>query len=152
MKHPTTANPPLGDHSLARAKLSATPPTPLVLSKPVKRSKPGAPGNATGSPNAGEASKSAQSTSEEDALRKEAEEQARKLVEGEGEAAAPKLQELHDKSQPEPSPKTDTAPLGKLATRMKSLLRRNTSEKKREKNKKQHQEFDRLEDAHWSEM
>lgn len=79
----------------------------------------------------------------------EAEAQARKLVE---EEEAAKSQDVTEKSQPLPSPKTETAPFGKLATRMKSLLRRNTSEKKKEKKSKPQQEYDRLDDAHWSEM
>lgn len=67
-------------------------------------------------------------------------------------ASVPKTQEYGDSTQPEPSPKSDTAPLGKLATRMKSLLRRNTSEKKKEKKPKPQQEFVSLDDAHWTEM
>lgn len=143
--------PPSDHHSVVRPKLSTASSTPFALSKPIKRSKVAAPASTSVSPTTTTAPKTVQATSEKDSLRKEAEERARKLVEEE-EAATTKPHEAQDKSQPQPSPKTDTAPLGKLATRMKSLLRRNTSEKKKEKNKKQQQEFDRLEDAHWSEM
>jgi hypothetical protein len=143
--------------SLVRPKIPTASSTPLALSKPIKRTKPAVPTRATTadvsevarntSTNEKKAIASEETTTEEDALRKEAEAQARKLVEEEEAAAKP--QEI---AQPEPSPKTDTAPLGKLATRMKSLLRRNTNEKKKEKKSKPQQEFDRLEDAHWSEM
>ncbi|KAF3037951.1 hypothetical protein E8E12_005520 [Didymella heteroderae] len=134
------------DCTLARPKLPTASSTPLALSKPVKRAKPAAPMRSTTTdiPNV------AKTSSEEDALRKEAEAQARKLVQDEEEAA--KSQDATEKPQPLPSPKSDTAPLGKLATRMKSLLRRNTSEKKKEKRNKPQQEYDRLDDAHWSEM
>ncbi|KAJ4991011.1 hypothetical protein SVAN01_03582 [Stagonosporopsis vannaccii] len=152
IKQPPTASPSSEDHSLARPKLLTAYQSPLALSQPVKRARPAVPTNTTSCLTARDAPKPAQSTSEQDTLRQEAEEQVRKLIEGEEQAVVPKPQELRDMSQPESSVKTDTAPLGKLATRMKSLLRRNTSEKKREKNRKQQQEFDRLEDAHWSEM
>ncbi|KAL1601323.1 hypothetical protein SLS59_005477 [Nothophoma quercina] len=157
--------------SLIRPKLPTAASTPLALSKPVKRTKPAALIRATTtdvpkvrkdssvSTNEKKSLASAETTAEEDTLRKEAEAQARKLVEEEEAAAAPTAKSppaATTKSQevvaPEPSPKTDAAPLGKLATRMKSLLRRNTSEKKKEKKSKPAQEFDRLEDAHWSEM
>lgn len=134
------------DRSFARPKLPTASSTPLALSRPVKRAKPAAPTRATTT----DVLKVAKTTSEEDALRKEAEAQARKLVEEEEAAAKP--QDAADKLQPLPSPKSDTAPLGKLATRMKSLLRRNTSEKKKEKKSKLQQEYDRLDDSHWSEM
>ncbi|KAJ4375666.1 hypothetical protein N0V86_007199 [Didymella sp. IMI 355093] len=134
------------DHALARPKLPTASSAPLALSKPVKRTKPAALTRATTT----DVSKVAKTTSEEDALRKEAEAQARRLVEEE--EATAKSQDATEKLQPLPSPKTDTAPLGKLATRMKSLLRRNTSEKKKEKKSKPQQEYDRLDDTHWSEM
>lgn len=144
---------------LARPKLSAASSTPLALSKPTKRNKPSIPARAIT-----DVSKVSKTISEEELLRREADAKARRLVEAEEAAAVSevtavtvpvaisKLQEAGDKLQPEPSPKTDSAPLGKLATRMKSLLRRNTSEKKKEKKVKPLQEFDRLEDAHWTEM
>ncbi|KAJ8115042.1 hypothetical protein OPT61_g3220 [Boeremia exigua] len=147
-KQPLHPSPPSKDCTLAKPKLATASSRPLILSKPLKKTK-------TATPNAAATvtRKAAQQTNEEDTLRKDAEAQARKLVEEEETAeAAAKSQGATDKLQPEPSPKTDTAPLGKLATRMKSLLRRNTSEKKKEKKGKTHQEFDRLEDAHWSEM
>lgn len=131
---------------LSRPKLPTASSTPLVLSKPVKRAKPTAPIRATTT----DVPTVAKVNSEEDALRKQAEAQARKLVEEE--EAVAKSQDAADKLQPLPSPKSDTAPLGKLATRMKSLLRRNTSEKKKEKKSKPQQEYDRLDDSHWSEM
>ena len=44
------------------------------------------------------------------------------------------------------------APLGKLASKMKLMLRRkNTSEKKKTKKVREHEEVVRLEDVHWSE-
>ncbi|KAF3002559.1 hypothetical protein E8E13_007809 [Curvularia kusanoi] len=144
---------------LARPKLSAASSMPFALSKPTKRNKPSVPARAIT-----DVSKTSKSISEEDLLRREADAKARRLVEAEEAIAASDLvavtvpvavskrQEAGDKQQPEPSPKTDSAPLGKLATRMKSLLRRNTSEKKKEKKVKPPQEFDRLEDAHWTEM
>ncbi|KAJ4338770.1 hypothetical protein N0V87_003685 [Didymella glomerata] len=134
------------DRTRARPKLPTTSSTPLALSKPVKRAKPAAPTRSTTT----DVPKVAKTANEEDALRKEAEAQARKLVEEE--EAAARLQDAADKLQVLPSPKSDTAPLGKLATRMKSLLRRNTSEKKKEKKSKPQQEYDRLDDSHWSEM
>ncbi|KAF1923699.1 uncharacterized protein M421DRAFT_74733 [Didymella exigua CBS 183.55] len=85
-----------------------------------------------------------------DILRNEAEIQAKKLVEEE--EATARLQDATDKVQPSLSPKTEIAPLGKLATRMKSLLRRSTSEKKKDKKSRSQQEYDRLGDTHWSEM
>lgn len=133
------------DRTLARPKLPTASSTPLALSKPVKRTKPTAPTRAT----TADVPKVAKTISEEDGLRKEAEAQARKLVEDE---EAARSQDATEKSQPPASPKSETAPLGKLATRMKSLLRRNTSEKKKEKKTKPQQEYDRLDDAHWSEM
>ncbi|KAF2623005.1 hypothetical protein BU25DRAFT_414769 [Macroventuria anomochaeta] len=145
VKQPANPVPALEGCTLVRPKLPTATSTPLALSKPVKKTKQAAPTRATTT----DVSKLASTTSKEDALRREAEAQARKLV---GEEEAAKSPEATEKSQPEPSPKTDTAPLGKLATRMKSLLRRNTSEKKKEKKDKPAQEFDRLEDAHWSEM
>lgn len=134
------------DHAVTRPKLSTATSTPLTLSKPVKRVKPAATSRATTADVPG----MAKTASEEDVLREQAEAHARKLVEEE--EAAAKSHEATQKSQPEPSPKTDTAPLGKLATRMKSLLKRNTSQKKREKKIKPQQEYDRLDDTHWSEM
>ncbi|KAI8933596.1 hypothetical protein NX059_009326 [Plenodomus lindquistii] len=45
------------------------------------------------------------------------------------------------------------APFGKLASKMKLMLRRkNTNEKKKEKKKQDWEEVDRLEDMHWTEM
>ncbi|KAH6643168.1 hypothetical protein C7974DRAFT_386947 [Boeremia exigua] len=145
------ASPTSEDHSLARPKLSTAASTPLTLSKPVKRIKLATPPQAA----AIDLPDMTTPIDRETALRKEAEAQARKLVEEEEEAtaaaAAKKPQEAPEKSQPL-SPKSDTAPLGKLATRMKSLLKRKPGEKKKEKKSRSHQEFDRLEDAHWSEM
>ena len=146
VKQPANANLPSEDHTLVRPKLATAASMPLALSKPVRRTKPAAPTRATTT----DVLRVAKTTSEEDTLRKQAEAEARRLVEEE--EAAAKSQEATEKPQPEASLKTDTAPLGKLATRMKSLLRRNTSEKKKEKKSKPQQEFDRLEDAHWSEM
>jgi pyruvate dehydrogenase phosphatase len=56
----------------------------------------------------------------------------------------------------EPKPKEEhPAPLKGLATRMKSMLRRKTSvtekARKKEKRQKQYEEFDRMEDSHWTE-
>lgn len=134
------------DQAVTRPKLPTAASTPLALSKPIKRVRPAAPSRATTT----DVSRVAKTASEEDVLRKQAEAHARKLVE-EREAAA-KPEEVTEKSHSEPSPKIDTAPLGKLATRMKSLLKRNTSEKKKEKKVKPQQEYDRLDDTHWSEM
>lgn len=146
VKQPVNTIPAKEDWTLARPKLPTASSTPLALSKPVKRTKLAVPTRATTT----DVSEVAKTTSEADALRKEAEVQARKLVEEE--EAAAKSQGAADKLQPLPSPNSDIAPLGKLATRMKSLLRRNTSEKKKEKKSKPQQEYDRLDDAHWSEM
>jgi hypothetical protein len=45
------------------------------------------------------------------------------------------------------------AALDKLASKMKSLMRRKTSsEKKGEKKKKEYEDLDRMEDVHWTEM
>jgi hypothetical protein len=45
------------------------------------------------------------------------------------------------------------ATFGKLATKMKLMLRRkNTNAKKKEKKKRQYEEVDRIEDVHWTEM
>jgi hypothetical protein len=146
--------------AIVRPELSTASSTPLALSKPVKRTKPALPVRATTT----EIPKIGQVSSGEEALRRQAEAQARMLVEAEEAASAstttviaaspsvPKPRESGDNLQPEPSPKADTAPLGKLATRMKSLLRRNTSEKKKEKKPKSQQEFISLDDAHWTEM
>ena len=131
------------DRTAAKPKPSTAAFQPIVLSKPAKKTKakPATPASANT-----DVPQPIKPIGKEDALRRDSEAQARKLVEKE--ESALRAQEA---TPPEPSPKSDTAPLGKLATRMKSLLRRNTSEKKKEK-KKPHQEFDRLEDAHWSEM
>lgn len=144
------------DSAVTRKQLlsstSLTSHRPFVLSKPAKRTKPAAPTRATT-----DVAKSPKTNSKEEVLRAEAEVQARKLVQQEEEesaAAEAKSQEATEKPQAEQasSPKTESAPLGKLATRMKSLLRRNTTEKKKEKKAKAYQEVDRLEDVHWSEM
>jgi hypothetical protein len=141
---PTETDPADKDLTIVEPKLSsATSPIsipPIEFSKPVRRPKP-----------ASRKTVPVISTNGEDILRKEAEAQARKLV-AEEEEEATKVQGATEKSQSEHSPKADTAPLGKLATRMKSLLRRNTSEKKKEKKGRTHPEVDRLEDIHWSEM
>jgi hypothetical protein len=145
LKQPANATTTSKDRTTARPELSSAVSQPISLSKPTKRTKPTVPVRAiTDIP------KSTKTSSEEDLLRREAEAQAKKLVEDDETSA--KSHDLIENSQPEPSPKTDTAPLGKLATRMKSLLRRNTSEKKKEKKSKPYQEVDRLEDVHWSEM
>jgi hypothetical protein len=51
------------------------------------------------------------------------------------------------------------APLGKLATRMKSMLRRKTSSEKKsggesraERRRRKYQDLDYMEDVHWTEM
>lgn len=161
MMPPSKQPPPaLTERATASPKIVSTIPLsshpPIELSSPVKRTKPSAPVRATT-----EVPKSTKlsthvpvpyptgTTSKEDLLRKEAETQARRLVE---EEEAAKCQDVTEKSQSQQSPKTDTAPLGKLASRMKSLLRRNTGEKKKEKKIKHFHEVDRLEDMHWSEM
>ncbi|KAG9200150.1 hypothetical protein G6514_007504 [Epicoccum nigrum] len=158
-KQPMTVSASEG-RAIIRPELSTASSTPLVLSKPTKRTKPSIPVRATTT----DIPKISQVSSEEDALRRQAEAQARMLVEVEEAAAAsattvtaapasvPKTQESGDNLQPESSPKADTASLGKLATRMKSLLRRNTSEKRKEKKPKPQQEFVSLDDAHWTEM
>jgi hypothetical protein len=59
------------------------------------------------------------------------------------------------KTDKDSSTVANPAPLGKLATRMRSILgRRNTSNKKSKKKPKAYEEVERLEDAdkHWSEM
>lgn len=165
VKQPTNAT-SSEDCSIAKSKLSTTIPKPLALSRPVKRSKTAASARSITSPASGvhatiaatgasntDLAKAVQAASNEDALRQEADVQARKLVADE-EASAATSQQLIDRSQPEQSLRNDTAPLGKLATRMKSLLRRNTGDRKKDKSKskKEQQEFDRLEDEHWSEM
>ncbi|KAF9692060.1 hypothetical protein EKO04_009906 [Ascochyta lentis] len=149
-KQSTNVTPLQEDRIIARPKLPTAASQPIALSQPSKRIKPSAPIRATT-----DVSKFYVKTNEENTLRKEAEAQAKKLVEDEDAARSQEVaspQEVAEKTQPESSPKTDTAPLGKLATRMKSLLRRNTSDKKKEKKSKVQPEFDRLEDAHWSEM
>lgn len=147
-----TPKQPLENRTAARPKLPTAASQPIALSKPTKRAKPAVPVRATTDVPARTNTKAmpTKTPSEADILRNEAEAQARKLVEEEEAAAKP--QDATEKSPPQPSPKTDTAPLGKLAIRMKSLLRRNTTEKKKEKKSKPQPEFDRLEDAHWSEM
>jgi 2,3-bisphosphoglycerate-independent phosphoglycerate mutase len=72
-------------------------------------------------------------TLDEDAERAEAERKAREL-DDQASHAAP-------------------APLEKLATRVKSILRRKTvNEKKSEKRRKNYHDLDRMEDVHWTEM
>lgn len=157
-KQPTTVS-ASGGRAIIRPELSTASSTPLALSKPVKRTKPTLPVRATTT----DIPKTVQVSSGEEALRRQAEAQARMLVGAEEAAASattvmaasqsvPKPRESGDNLQPELSPKSDTAPLGKLATRMKSLLRRNTSEKKKEKKPKPQQEFISLDDTHWTEM
>ncbi|KAJ4349081.1 hypothetical protein N0V95_004906 [Ascochyta clinopodiicola] len=149
-KQPTNVTPFQADRIIARPKLPTTTSQPIALSQPVKRTKPPAPVRATT-----DVPRSNMTVNDEDILRKTAEAQARKLVKDEEAAKSQEVAtppEATEKMHPEPSPKTDTAPLGKLATRMKSLLRRNTGDKKKEKKRKIQPEFDRLEDAHWSEM
>ncbi len=149
IKQPAHVSPPLKDCSIVKPKLTTASSSPLILSKPVKKTKSVPPKDMAPTDDR----KMTKLSTKEDKLRQNAEMQARKLVEEQEVAAATnRPQETADNSPPEPSPKTDTAPLGKLATRMKSLLRRNTSEKRKEKKGKTQQEFDRLEDAHWSEM
>lgn len=61
--------------------------------------------------------------------------------------------DAEEKKKTEENESAHAAPLEKLATRMKSILRRKTvSEKKSEKRRKQYQELDRMEDVHWTEM
>jgi pyruvate dehydrogenase phosphatase len=64
-------------------------------------------------------------------------------------------EEAKQKTHQDPITVTSPAPLGKLATRMRSMLRRrNTSNKNTKKKSRAHEEIERLEDAdkHWSEM
>jgi hypothetical protein len=66
-----------------------------------------------------------------------------------------KDEETKQKIHEDPVTVANPAPLGKLATRMRSILgRRNTSNKKSKKKPRAHEEVERLEDAdkHWSEM
>jgi pyruvate dehydrogenase phosphatase len=66
-----------------------------------------------------------------------------------------KDEEIKQKIHEDPVTIANSAPLGKLATRMRSILgRRNTSNKKSKKKPRAHEEVERLEDAdkHWSEM
>jgi pyruvate dehydrogenase phosphatase len=44
------------------------------------------------------------------------------------------------------------APLGKLASRMKSMLKRRNTEKRRLRKERGYYEVDHVEDAHWTEM
>lgn len=149
VKHPFVASPPPVARDPTKSNISTASSVPLALSKPVKKTKKPTLTSATTTATI-DLKKPASASNEEDTLRKEAEAQARKLAQADQESATTKPHEAIDR------PQTDTAPLGKLATRMKSLLRRNASEKKKDKeknrNKKEQQEFDRLEDAHWSEM
>lgn len=46
-----------------------------------------------------------------------------------------------------------TAAFGKIASRVKLMLRRkNTNAKKKQKKRKEYEEVDRIEDVHWTEM
>jgi pyruvate dehydrogenase phosphatase len=69
----------------------------------------------------------------------------------------PKSEEVgkdDDKKLQEQAASTPTAAtFGKLASKMKLMLRRkNTNAKKKEKKKRQYEEVDRIEDVHWTEM
>ncbi|KAF2205309.1 hypothetical protein GQ43DRAFT_437125 [Delitschia confertaspora ATCC 74209] len=56
-------------------------------------------------------------------------------------------------TQEDDAPTNPTAPLGKLALRMKSMLRRKTvSEKKNESRRRVKEDLDRMEEVHWTEM
>jgi len=59
-----------------------------------------------------------------------------------------------DVTSPQPTASTPTAAaFGKLANKMKLMLRRkNTNAKKKEKKKREYEEVDRIEDVHWTEM
>jgi pyruvate dehydrogenase phosphatase len=60
-----------------------------------------------------------------------------------------------DKTKPhEQTPSTPTtAAFGRLANKMKLMLRRkNTNAKKKEKKRREFEEVDRIEDVHWTEM
>ncbi|KAF1939023.1 hypothetical protein EJ02DRAFT_268282 [Clathrospora elynae] len=69
----------------------------------------------------------------------------------------PKSEEIEangeKKTHEQTSSTPTTAAFGKLASKMKLMLRRkNTSAKKKQKKKREHEEVDRIEDVHWTEM
>ena len=58
-----------------------------------------------------------------------------------------------DKVQEEQDSHAGAAPLGKLASKMKLMLRRkNTNDKKKPKKKEDYWAVDRMDDVHWTEM
>ncbi|CAG5171323.1 uncharacterized protein ALTATR162_LOCUS7308 [Alternaria atra] len=69
----------------------------------------------------------------------------------------PKSEEVEKEDEKKLQEQTASTPtaatFGKLATKMKLMLRRkNTNAKKKEKKKRQYEEVDRIEDVHWTEM
>lgn len=70
---------------------------------------------------------------------------------------APQEEDLEDDEkkqlQEESATNASSAPLGKLASKMKLMLRRkNTNEKKKQKKEKDYYDVDRMDDVHWTEM
>lgn len=62
-------------------------------------------------------------------------------------------EEEKSRLQEEPDRNTGAAPLGKLASKMKLMLRRkNTTGKKKRTKEKDYYEVDHVDDVHWTEM
>jgi hypothetical protein len=64
----------------------------------------------------------------------------------------PPVEEEETEKQKEEDQKAQTAPLDRLATRVKSLLRRKTVANKKNEKKKGYYELDRVETTHWTEL
>jgi pyruvate dehydrogenase phosphatase len=75
--------------------------------------------------------------------------QRESLITKESNLSAPETNKTHEEQTPVTSP----APFGKLASKMKFMLRRrSTDNKKKQKKEKEQIEVDRIEDVHWTEM
>lgn len=74
------------------------------------------------------------------------------------ENVSPAEGEVGDDAKAKEESSSSTAPLSKLATRMKHMLRRKSAgdpsekQKKNEKRKREYEDVDRIEDLHWTEM
>lgn len=63
------------------------------------------------------------------------------------------VQDAKDQTSEEADNNTSIAPLGKLASKMKLMLRRkDTNSKKRHRKDTDYRDLDRIEDVHWTEM
>ena len=63
----------------------------------------------------------------------------------------PPAEEEREKKDEEEQP-AQSDPLGKLTSRMKSLLKRKNPGEKKEKRKRNYYELDRVETVHWTEL